>query len=72
MTKGKEHNNGQRNLQTRADGKRGYDRADAPRLVRISDQEQLGTQYEGSLAALVDEHSQVTNNKTMWWAERGE
>lgn len=59
----KEHNNGQRNLQTRADGKRGYDRADAPRLVRISDQEQLGTQHEGSVAALVDEHSKI-NTRT--------
>lgn len=72
ITKGKEHNNGQRNLQTRATRKRRYDRADAPRLVRLPYQEQLGAQHEGSLAALVDEHSKVTNNKTMWWAERGE
>ena len=63
ITKGKEHNNGQRNLQTRATRKRGHDRADAPRLVRISDQEQLGTQHESIVAALVDEHSKV-NTRT--------
>mgnify|MGYP007014943723 FL=1 len=72
ITKGKEHNNGQRNIQTRATRKRGYDRADAPRLVRISDQEQLGTQHEGPLAALVDEHSQVTNNKKQGGGQKEE
>lgn len=72
ITKGKEHNNGQRNLQTRATRKRGYDRADAPRLVRLPDQEQLGAQHESPLAALVDEHSQVTNNKKQCGGQKEE